>query len=111
MVPQYPIMAQYNPLQESPGFLAAGAKGRDPSFSNINAASGNSVLQMKRKKIKELIMGGGPNGSAAANRANNYALNAIEKEDLQMEKRTLKLQNNIIKDENTRLKTKLTILQ
>jgi hypothetical protein len=35
---------------------------------------------LKRKKIKELIMGG--QTVAAANRANNYALNAIEKEDL-----------------------------
>lgn len=53
---------------------------------------------------------GGPN-AGAVNRTNNYAINAIEKEDLQMEKRTLKLQNNVIKDENTRLKTKLSVFQ
>jgi len=66
--------------QETPGqLLGSKAPPRDPSFSNAN--SGNSVLQLKRKKIKELIMGSGATG-AAANRANNYALNAIEKEDL-----------------------------
>jgi hypothetical protein len=86
-------------------------KARDPSFSN---ATVNSVLHLKRKKIKELILAsGGSNGGAMASRVNNYALSgaALEKEDLQMQKRTLKLQNNVIKDENLRLKTKMAFMQ
>lgn len=49
---------------------------------------------------------------ATGNRGNNYTIGVgIEKEDLQMQKRTLKLQNNVIKDENVRLKTKVAFLQ
>jgi len=38
-------------------------------------------------------------------------LNGIEKEDLLQQKRSLKLQINMTKDENTRLKTKMAVLQ
>jgi len=42
----------------------------------------NSVLQLKRKKIKELLMAGPSGGVQRMN--NNYTINSIEKEDLQM---------------------------
>jgi hypothetical protein len=38
-------------------------------------------------------------------------MNALEKEDLMQQKRSLKLQMNVTKDENTRLKTKMAFLQ
>jgi hypothetical protein len=38
-------------------------------------------------------------------------LNGIEKEDLLQQKRSLKLQINMTKDENTRLKTKMAVFQ
>jgi hypothetical protein len=38
-------------------------------------------------------------------------LNGIEKEDLLQQKRSLKLQINMTKDESTRLKTKMAVFQ
>lgn len=38
-------------------------------------------------------------------------INALEKEELQQQKRTLKLQMNVIRDENMRLKTRMAFMQ
>ena len=42
------------------------------------------------------------------NRTNYF--NVVEKEELQQERRSLKVQMNGIKEENTRLKTRLQVL-
>lgn len=42
---------------------------------------------------------------------NPVNLNAVEKEELQQQKRTLKLQMNVMKDENIRMKTKMAFMQ
>ena len=67
-------------------------------------ASSNSIMNLKRKKIKELLFGAG-------SRTNYQGLNNVEKEELQHDKRTLKVQVNVMKDENLRLKTKVQTLQ
>ena len=83
--------------------------GRDPSFNGIpnNCVSTGSVLQVKKKKIKDLLLLG------AMKSTNNFSskINDLEKEDLQMERRTLKLQMNVMKDENIRMKTRMAFLQ
>jgi hypothetical protein len=88
-------------ITDSPG--TAFARAREPSFS-----SGISLIQLKRKKIKELLLaGGGPLNRGTNNTSN---INALEREELQQQKRTLKLQMNIMKDENMRMKTKMSFI-
>ncbi|CDW86057.1 UNKNOWN [Stylonychia lemnae] len=76
------------------------------NFVQRENSTGANVLQINRKKIRELLYGG------SASRVNGYnnqqsMTNYLEKEQLQNERRNLKLQMNSMKDENLRLKTKL----
>ena len=59
--------------------------------------------QIKRKKLRELIFGSKSNPEAQ--QMNYFA--KMQKEDLKNEFRNLKITNNITKDENVRLKTKI----
>lgn len=72
-------------------------------MGNRRENSNSSIMNLKRKKIKELLFGSGVRvGGGQPN-----SMNIVEKEELQNEKRTLKVQVNIMKDENMRLKTKV----
>jgi hypothetical protein len=55
------------------------------------------------------LLAGGIMGNGQAK--SHINMNALEKEDLMQQKRSLKLQMNVTKDENTRLKTKMAFLQ
>jgi hypothetical protein len=60
--------------------------------------------QMKRKKLRrEMIFGQKQQGTPSS--MNYFA--KLQKEDLQNQFRNLKITNNITKDENIKLKTKL----
>ena len=72
-------------------------------FSILNGGVPQQLDQMKRKKLREMIFGAKqhPQGQSF-----NYFMK-MQKEDLQNHYRNLKITNNVTKDENTRLKTKL----
>lgn len=63
--------------------------------------------QIKRKKLRDLIFG---SKSQLQSQQMNYFAK-MQKEDLKNEFRNLKVSNNITRDENMRLKTKLQWLQ
>ena len=58
---------------------------------------------LKRKRLREMIFGAKQHQSAA--QMSYY--NRMQKEDIQNHYRNLKITNNITRDENVRLKTKL----
>jgi hypothetical protein len=62
---------------------------------------------MKRKKLREMIFGAKQHPQA---QSFNYFMK-MQKEDLQNHYRNLKITNNVTKDENIRLKTKLQQIQ
>jgi hypothetical protein len=62
---------------------------------------------VKRKKLRDLIFG---SRSTQQVTANSY-FSKMQKEDLKNDYRNLKINNNITKDENVRLKTKLQQIQ
>ena len=118
---QIPLMSQYvssqsvntgalvNNTEQSP-LIRAGHNillNREQSSMMVNNPA--SLMQIKRKRIKELLLAGGIMANGQAKQQIN--INGIEKEDLMQQKRSLKLQVNVTKDENTRLKTKMAILQ
>jgi hypothetical protein len=65
--------------------------------------NGGGLDQFKRKKMREMIFGV---KQQPQTQSFNYFVK-MQKEDLQNHYRNLKITNNITKDENTRLKTKL----
>ena len=68
-----------------------------------NDGAPHHLDQFKRKKLREMIFGV---KSQPQTQSFNYFVK-MQKEDLQNHYRNLKITNNITKDENTRLKTKL----
>jgi hypothetical protein len=82
---------------------------RDPTNTNLSN-NGSTLMQLKRKRIKELLLAGGimTGGQVKPHHIN---FSAIEKEELIQQKRTLKMQINVMRDENTRLKTKMAFIQ
>ena len=84
--------------------------------ANSSQNGGNAgVLQLNRKKIREMLYGGSatrvagnPNSSVVAALQNtSQVANYIEKEQLQNERRNLKVQVNAMKEEMLKLKTKM----
>ena len=69
--------------------------------------NGGGLDQFKRKKMREMIFGV---KQQPQTQSFNYFVK-MQKEDLQNHYRNLKITNNITKDENTRLKTKLQQIQ
>ena len=57
------------------------------------------------------MAGGSVNGSNSRGVGGTVNINAIEREELQQQKQTLKLQMNVMRDENMRLKTRMAFLQ
>lgn len=77
-------------------------------FSVLNNAGVPQQLdQMKRKKLREMIFGVKQHPQT---QSFNYFMK-MQKEDLQNHYRNLKITNNVTKDENVRLKTKVQQLQ
>lgn len=76
-------------------------------FSILNGGDPQQLDQMKRKKLREMIFGAKQHPQA---QSFNYFMK-MQKEDLQNHYRNLKITNNVTKDENTRLKTKLQQIQ
>ena len=69
---------------------------------------GETVEQLKRKKLRrEMIFGQKQQGTPGS--MNYFA--KLQKEDLQNQFRNLKVNNNLTKDENIKLKTKLQQIQ
>ena len=72
-----------------------------------DGAPGQQLDAFKRKKLREMIFGV---KQQPQTQSFNYFV-TMQKEDLQNHQRNLKISNNITKDENTRLKTKLQQIQ
>ena len=73
----------------------------------LNGGVPQQLDQMKRKKLREMIFGAKQHPQA---QSFNYFMK-MQKEDLQNHYRNLKITNNVTKDENIRLKTKLQQIQ
>jgi len=69
---------------------------------DLSTGAGHNMINVNRKKIRELLYGGSASRIMASNQTGSY----IEKEQLQNDKRILKLQFNQLKEDFTKLKTK-----
>lgn len=79
----------------------------NPKFSAGQFPPGETHEQMKRRKLRrEMIF-----GQKAQPTSTNTFFAKMQKEDLQNQFRNLKIQNNMTKDENMKLKTKIQQIQ